>query len=163
MPASAFAAKAATTTIPIVFIVGDDPVRLGLVASLNRPGGNVTGVNMFTSKLESKRLGLLRELVPTAALMAFLLDPNSSIAADRLKDIQEAAHAVGQQIQILHASSERELDTAFETLARIASRSAARRLRAHTSTAGVTKSSHWRHATPFPQSTNFASSPWPAA
>jgi hypothetical protein len=73
-------------------------------------------VNMFTSKLESKRLGLLRELVPTAALMAFLLDPNSSIATDRLKDIQEAAHAVGQQIHILHASSERELDTAFETL-----------------------------------------------
>jgi putative ABC transport system substrate-binding protein len=116
VPASALAAKAATTTIPTVFIVGDDPVRLGLVTSLNRPGGNVTGVNMFTSKLESKRLGLLRELVPTAALMAFLLDPNSSIATDRLKDIQEAAHAVGQQIHILHASSERELDTAFETL-----------------------------------------------
>ena len=115
--ATARAAKTATTKIPIIFTGGGDPVALGLVASLNRPGGNITGVNMFTSKLEPKRLGLLRELVPTAALMAVLLNPNSPTIEDQLKDVQEAARAVGQQIHILRASSERELDTAFATLA----------------------------------------------
>jgi putative ABC transport system substrate-binding protein len=115
--APANAAKTATTKIPIVFTGGGDPVALGFVASLNRPGGNVTGVNMFTSKLEAKRLGLLRELVPTAALMAVLLNPNSPTIEDQLKDVQEAARAVGQQIHILRASSERELDMAFATLA----------------------------------------------
>ena len=115
-PAPAIAAKTAATKTPIVFSGGGDPVALGLVASLNRPGGNATGVNMFTSELGPKRLGLLRELVPTAALTAVLLDPKGPSSEDQLKDVHEAARAVDQQIHILHASSERELDTVFATL-----------------------------------------------
>ena len=117
--AAALAAKTATTKIPIVFSGGGDPVRLGLVASLSRPGGNATGVNMFTSALEPKRLGLLRELVPSAALIAVLVNPNSPNFETQLKDLQEAARAAGQQIHILHASSEGELDTAFVTLTQL--------------------------------------------
>jgi hypothetical protein len=82
-------------------------VKLGLVASLNRPGGNVTGVNLFVSQMEGKRLGLLRELVPSAALIAVLLNPNNPNAATQLEDVQEAARALGQQIHILHAGSEK--------------------------------------------------------
>ena len=117
--AQAVAAKTATAAIPIVFSGGGDPVKLGLVASLSRPGGNATGVNMFTSALEPKRLGLLRELVPGAALIAVLVNPNSPNIETQLKDLQEAARAVGQQIHILHGSSERELDTAFATLTQL--------------------------------------------
>ena len=117
--APAVAAKKATAAIPIVFSGGGDPVKLGLVASLSRPGGNATGVNMFTSALEPKRLGLLRELVPGAALIAVLVNPNSPNIETQLKDLQEAARAVGQQIHILHGSSERELDTAFATLTQL--------------------------------------------
>jgi ABC-type uncharacterized transport system substrate-binding protein len=117
--AAALAAKTATTKIPIVFSGGGDPVGLGLVASLSRPGGNATGVNMFTSALEPKRLGLLRELVPSAALIAVLVNPNSPNFETQLKDLREAARAAGQQIQILHASSEGELDTAFVTLTQL--------------------------------------------
>jgi putative ABC transport system substrate-binding protein len=113
-PAS-LAAKAATKTIPIVFTTGFDPVKLGLVASLNRPGGNITGVNQFVSQMEGKRLGLLRELVPNAALIAVLLNPNNPPAATQLKDVQEAARTLGQQIHTLHASSEAELEAAFAT------------------------------------------------
>jgi len=113
-PAS-LAAKAATKTIPIVFTTGFDPVKLGLVASLNRPGGNITGVNQFLSQMEGKRLGLLRDLVPSAALIAVLLNPNNPPAATQLKDVQGAARALGQQIHILHASSEAELEAAFAT------------------------------------------------
>jgi putative ABC transport system substrate-binding protein len=109
------AAKAATTTIPIVFTIGSDPVRLGLVASLNRPGGNITGVNLFVSQMESKRLGLLRALVPKAELIAVLMNPNNPPAATQLRDVQEAARAIGQQIHILHASTASELDAAFAT------------------------------------------------
>ena len=111
----ALAAKTATETIPVVFTTGFDPVKLGLVASLNRPGGNVTGVHLFVSQMEGKRLGLLRELVPTAALIAVLLNPNNPPAAIQLKDVQEAARALGQQIHILHASNEAELEAAFTT------------------------------------------------
>ena len=114
--APAIAAKTAATKIPIVFSSGGDPVALGLVASLNRPGGNATGVNMFTSELGPKRLGLLRELVPTAALTAVLINPKGHSSEEQLKDVHEAARAVDQQIHILHASSEPELDTAFATL-----------------------------------------------
>jgi putative ABC transport system substrate-binding protein len=117
----ALAAKAATKTIPIVLTIGADPVKLGLVASLNRPGGNVTGVNLFVSQMEGKRLGLLRELVPSAALTAVLLNPNNPNAVTQLKDVQEAARALGQQIHILHAGSEAELEAAFATARQVGS------------------------------------------
>jgi putative tryptophan/tyrosine transport system substrate-binding protein len=112
---SAFAAKAATATIPIVFSSSDDPVKLGLVASLNRPGGNATGINFFISQMEGKRVGLLHELAPTAALMGVLLNPNSALFEFQLKDVREAARSIGQQIHILHASSERDVHTAFRS------------------------------------------------
>jgi putative tryptophan/tyrosine transport system substrate-binding protein len=118
-PASALAAKAATTTIPIVFIVGDDPVKLGLVASLNRPGGNATGINFFVDAMEGKRLGLLHELVPTAALMGVLLNPNYAPSEFQVKDVQEAARSIGQQIHVLHASSEQAIHAAFTTFVRM--------------------------------------------
>jgi putative tryptophan/tyrosine transport system substrate-binding protein len=117
----ALAAKAATKTIPIVFTIGADPVKLGLVDSLNRPGGNVTGVHLFISQMEGKRLGLLRELVPSAVLIAVLLNPNNPNAATQLKDVQEAARALGQQIHILHASSEAELEAALATARQVSS------------------------------------------
>jgi putative ABC transport system substrate-binding protein len=116
---SIFAAKAATTDIPIVFTTGTDPVKDGLVASLNRPDGNITGVHMFVSQMEGKRLGLLHELVPTAALIGVLLNPTRLPAERQLKDVQEAARAIGQLIHIVHASSERDLATAFMTLAQL--------------------------------------------
>jgi putative ABC transport system substrate-binding protein len=116
---SAFAAKAATATIPIVFSSSDDPVKLGLVASLNRPGGNATGINFFVSQMEGKRVGLLHELVPTAALMGVLLNPNNALFEFQLKDVREAARSIGQQIHILHASSERDVHTAFRSFGHI--------------------------------------------
>ena len=107
--ASAFAAKAATATIPIVFSVGEDPVRLGLVASLARPGGNLTGINLVISELTTKRLGLLRELVPGAARVAVLVNPaNTANAETTLRDVEPAARAMGLQIQIFSASTSRE-------------------------------------------------------
>jgi ABC-type uncharacterized transport system substrate-binding protein len=118
LPAN-FAAKAATKDIPIVFSTGQDPVKTGLVASLNRPGGNLTGVNLFVSQMEGKRLGLLRELVPTAALIEVLLNPTNPPAESQLRDVQEAARAIGQQIHIVHASSERDFPAAFATLAQL--------------------------------------------
>src|SRR5262245_54783652 len=117
--ATVLAAMAANKTIPIVFTTGVDPVEAGLVASLNRPGGNATGVNLFTSQMEGKRLGLLRELIPTATLIAVLLNPNSPPAATQLKNVQEAARALDQQIHILHASSEAELEAAFATVRQV--------------------------------------------
>lgn len=109
-------AKAATSTIPIVFGVGIDPIKLGVVASLSRPGGNASGVYFLTNELEGKRLGLLRELVPKAAVIAVLLNPSGPSVGSQSNDLREAAGAVGQQIRILHASSERELNTAFATV-----------------------------------------------
>ena len=118
-PPSAFAAKAATTTIPIVFTVSDDPVRLGLVASLARPGGNLTGVNFVSSELVAKRLELLRELVPGAARVAVLVNPaNTANTETTLRDVEPAARAVGFEIQVLNADSSREIDAAFATIAR---------------------------------------------
>ena len=116
---SAKAAKAASSTIPIVFTTGGDPVGLGLVASLNRPGGNVTGVALLIAEMESKRFGLLRDLVPTATLVAVLLNPHSPVSTTELNDVQQAARAVGQQIHILNASSEQEMDAAFANLAQL--------------------------------------------
>jgi putative tryptophan/tyrosine transport system substrate-binding protein len=119
---SAAAAKAATTTIPIVFVTGTDPVQQGLVASFNRPGGNVTGVFVLLSALEGKRLGLLRDMVPTATLIAVLLNPANPSFDSQLNDIQEAARSVGQQLHILYASSEHEIDAAFATAAQLPAR-----------------------------------------
>ena len=116
---SATAAKAATTTIPIVFDVSDDPVKLGLVAGLNRPGGNATGMNFFISQMEGKRLGLLHELVPTAALTGVLLNPNNAPFELQLKDVQEAARSIGQQIYVLHASDEPGIHAAFRGFVRM--------------------------------------------
>jgi len=112
---SVVAAKAATSTIPIVFTTGVDPVRTGFVTSLSRPGGNITGVNMFVTVLEGKRLGLLRALVPSAGLVAVLLNPNRPDYATQLRGVEEAARAMGQQIHVLHASNESGLNAAFAT------------------------------------------------
>jgi ABC-type uncharacterized transport system substrate-binding protein len=117
--AAARAAKAATATIPIVFSSGADPVKVGLVAGLSRPGGNVTGVHVFIGTLDPKKLGLLRELAPQATLLGALLNPNVDDFQIRLADVQEAARTVGQQIHILYASTEGELDTAFAALNQI--------------------------------------------
>jgi putative ABC transport system substrate-binding protein len=114
--AAALAAYAATTRIPIVFASGVDPVTSGLVISLNRPGGNATGVYVFQQVLEGKRLGLLRELVPAAALIAVLLNPTNADFQTQLRGVQEAARAVGQQLNILSASTEGDIDTAFATV-----------------------------------------------
>ncbi len=113
---SAQAAKAATTTIPIVFNVGDDPIKSGLVASFNRPGGNITGVNTLSPVLEAKRLGLLRELVPQATLVAVLLNPTNPDAELQRRNLQVAASAIGQQLRIFNASSETDFDMAFGAL-----------------------------------------------
>ena len=113
----AMAAKTATSTIPIVFFSGTDPVKLGLVASFNRPGGNATGVSFWSAALEAKRLGLLHELVPQATVIAALVNPNFLTTADQLKDLQEAARALGKQLHVLQASTESELDNGFATLA----------------------------------------------
>jgi putative tryptophan/tyrosine transport system substrate-binding protein len=115
-PASVLAAKAATTTIPIVFAIGGDPIGLGLVASLNRPGGNVTGVSFLTNALGSKRLELLRELVPTASVIGFIVDPTNPSTATETKDMQDAANALGRRLIIVKTSTEREVDAAFASL-----------------------------------------------
>jgi putative tryptophan/tyrosine transport system substrate-binding protein len=112
-------AKAATATIPIVFGVGDDPVKLGLVASLAHPGGNATGVNFFVNELAAKRLRLLHDLVPKAVRIAVLLNPeNAAVAETTLRNVQEAAPSMGLQIQVLNASTIVEIDAAFASLAR---------------------------------------------
>jgi len=114
----ALAAKAATSTIPIVFTGSDFPVEIGLVASLNRPGGNVTGASLFTSDLEAKKLGLLHEIVPKARLIAMLVNPTNPSADTAIADVQKAASALAQQILLLKASTERDIKTAVETAAR---------------------------------------------
>jgi putative ABC transport system substrate-binding protein len=114
--AAAMTAKAATTTIPIVFLIGEDPVKVGLVASLARPGGNLTGVNFFATELVAKRLALLHELVPKAVRIAVLVNPVASTAETVSRDIREAARARGLQIRVLNASTIREINAAFATL-----------------------------------------------
>jgi putative ABC transport system substrate-binding protein len=116
---AAQAAKAATTTIPIVFSVGEDPVKLGLVANLARPDGNATGSNFFGSEIDAKRLGLLHELVPKAIRIAVLVNPSNVPAAGAtLRDVPNAARALGLQIQVLNASTSREIDSTFDALVR---------------------------------------------
>ena len=113
---AALAAKAATATIPIVFETAGDPIKLGLVASLNRPGGNITGVTQLSSELVAKRLGLLHDLIPTATIIGLLVNPTDPRAESQTRDMQEAAHALGLQIHVLNASTEGEINTAFATL-----------------------------------------------
>jgi putative ABC transport system substrate-binding protein len=110
---SALAAKQATSSIPIVFVMGADPVKLGVVASLNRPGGNVTGMYQYYGALGGKRLELIRELVPSLAVLAVLSNPNNPNAEDHLNDIQSAAHASGQQVDVFRARNEEDIDAAF--------------------------------------------------
>jgi putative tryptophan/tyrosine transport system substrate-binding protein len=117
--AAALAAKAATATTPIVFGVAEDPVKLGLVASLARPGGNATGINFFVSELAAKRLELLRELIPAATRMAVLVNPSNAASTEStLRDIEPAARAIGLQLQVLTASTGLEIDAAFATIVR---------------------------------------------
>jgi putative ABC transport system substrate-binding protein len=117
--AAAPAAKAATTTIPIVFGVAEDPVKLGLVASLARPGGNATGINFLASEVVAKRLGLLHDLVPKAVRVAVLINPaNATTAETTLRDMPEAARVLGLQITVLNAGTSREIEAAFATLVR---------------------------------------------
>jgi putative ABC transport system substrate-binding protein len=113
------AAKSVTTSIPIVFDIASDPVQLGLVASLNRPGGNVTGVTTVSAELEAKRMGLLRELVPSATSMAVLLNPTRPGVDAQLAQAQQAARVLGLTLHILKASSERDLDAVFVTLVQL--------------------------------------------
>src|SRR3982075_532316 len=114
---SALAAKAATATIPILFGVGLDPVQTGLVASLNRPGGNATGVSVFASELGPKRLGLLRELMPKPGLIAFVIDPNNVSTPTQVERLQVAARSVGQPLLVIPAGTEAQVDEAFATMA----------------------------------------------
>jgi ABC-type uncharacterized transport system substrate-binding protein len=114
--AATFAAKAATTTIPIVFSAAVDPVQTGLVASLNRPGGNITGVTSMNVELGAKRLGLLREMVPGAARFAVLINPNFPAAESAVTDLKAAAATIGRQIEVLYAGTNRDIETAFASL-----------------------------------------------
>jgi putative ABC transport system substrate-binding protein len=113
---SGLAAKAATATIPLVFLAADDPVRFGLVASLSRPGGNATGLNLLTSELTTKRLALVRELLPAAGIVAVLVNSRSPESEPQVRDLQAAARAVAQQIRILNAGNESEIDAAFAAI-----------------------------------------------
>ena len=118
-PVVAFAAKAATTTIPIVFVVPEDPVRLGLVTNLARPGGNLTGINFFPAEVTGKRLELLRELVPAAVRIAVLVEPtNPTSTESTLRDVEGASRAMGLQMQVFKVSTSREIDAVFEGFVR---------------------------------------------
>jgi putative ABC transport system substrate-binding protein len=116
---AALAAKAATASIPIVFETGLDPIKLGLVASLNRPGGNITGVTQLSSELMSKRLGLLHDLLPAAATIGFLADPTYPGAESQARDLQEAARTLGLQVHVVNAGMEAEINTAFANFAKL--------------------------------------------
>jgi putative tryptophan/tyrosine transport system substrate-binding protein len=116
---AAIAAKAATTTIPIAFIAAQDPVRVGLVATLARPGGNLTGINFFSGELAAKRLDLLHDLLPRAVRVAVLVNPaNATLTESTLRDVEAAARAIGLQVQVLNASTSREINAAFENVGR---------------------------------------------
>src|SRR5262245_32338165 len=114
---AALAAKSATSTIPIVFATGSDPIKAGLVASYNRPGGNATGINFLTADMEAKRLGLLHEMLPQAKAIAFLYNPKFVVAEGQLRDAQGAARTLGLQMAVFHASTESEINAAFRTMA----------------------------------------------
>ena len=153
---SVLAAKAATTTIPIVFTFGGDPVQVGFVASLNRPGGNVTGISWFGSQLIAKGLGLMHELIPNAAVIGLMVNPKLPETARMLSDAQEAARTLGRQLLILNASTPNEIDTA---LPRYGNGAPARFLSVpiRSLAAGASRLSHWRRVTPSPPCTSTAS------
>ena len=115
---AALAAKQASATVPVVFANGSDPLRFGLVASLNRPGGNITGVSFFTATLEAKRLGLLSQLVPAAPHFGVLANPSNANAETQRKDIEQGGRALGRPIAVVDGRDEREIEAAFATLAR---------------------------------------------
>ena len=160
--AAAAAAKSATTTIPVVFSAGGDPVQTGLVASLNRPGGNVTGVSSMSGELGTKRVGLLQELVPRAAArLAALVNPNNPLAEAFVADIRAAASTIGRQIEVVTASTSRDIDRAFATLCKSdATRSSSVPTRC--SSAAVFNSPPWRRTTRCLRSTLSARMPKPA-
>ena len=112
----ALAAKTATTSLPIVFIIGSDPVKVGLVTSLNRPGGNITGVTVITTEVTAKRLDLLREMIPTATAAALLVNPTNPYSETEIREAEEASRALGLRLHVLQASSERDIDAAFASL-----------------------------------------------
>jgi putative ABC transport system substrate-binding protein len=114
---AALAARRASSTIPLVFSLGTDPIKLGLVASYSHPGGHITGINNFTPTLEPKRMELLHEVLPAAKTIGILLDPNFSAVHSELRDVQEAARTMGLEIRVLWAGTDREIETAFERLA----------------------------------------------
>jgi len=159
---SPLAAKAATSTIPIVFVVGGDPVRFGLVASLNRPGGNVTGVSVLSGPLTAKRLELLRELASRPGVVACLVNPNNPEAESQLTDIRAAALTFGQELLVLNASTDHELDFAFATLS-VSDPLGFSSPTMHFSCSVVNDWSRWRLVMPFRRFTFCASSPKPAA
>jgi putative ABC transport system substrate-binding protein len=115
---TALAAKAATSVIPIVFTIGSDPVKLGLVENYARPGGNITGINILASALETKRLALLHELIPKATTIAVMADSKFPATAVQVHNVEQAAHALGLQVRVLRASTDEEIDTAFATIAK---------------------------------------------
>ena len=128
---AAIAAKSVTATIPIVFEMGADPIAMGLVASLNRPGGNLTGVSSLNVEVTPKRLEILREAIPTGGVFAVLLNPTSPTANPQLRDLQEAARALGLQLHVLQASSAGDFDPAFATLLQLRPRGLVEIGRAH--------------------------------
>jgi ABC-type uncharacterized transport system substrate-binding protein len=158
--ASAYAAKAATTTIPIVFAVTGDPVKYGLVASVNRPGGNLTGMNFYHSELGAKRLELLRELARAPALVAVLFNPSNPETEVQRTDVEEAARAIDQRILVLNASSSSDIDTAFATLVR--ERANAILINGDTFSTGAYSLCRWRRAMPFRRFMSSAIGPPPA-
>jgi putative ABC transport system substrate-binding protein len=115
---AALSAKTATTTTPIVFLNGSDPMKFALVTSLNRPGGNVTGVTMLIRELSAKRLEILREVMPNIATIGLLVNPNNANTGDEIREVQAAAHSLGVELRVLHASNEAGIDAAFATLGR---------------------------------------------
>ncbi|MGB7835823.1 MAG: ABC transporter substrate-binding protein [Xanthobacteraceae bacterium] len=144
------AAKAATETIPIVFEVGTDPVRLGLVTSLNRPGGNVTGVTLFSGVVLTKRLGLLRELAPNSTSIAMFVNPNNPNAEVDTKDVEAAARDLGLQLHVFHAVKDGDVDAAFASLIQHSDSCSSAPIRSSTPSAIALWS--WPHNMPCPQS-----------